>query len=90
MAWSTTVDKFFGADLKYGAWTYGCFMAFWCVVSILKNSMNFGNWLFFLGAEIPLTVCFAYLLIKDSDSKLWIYAWANWYFTFFAFILGTI
>ena len=30
------------------------------------------------------------MLVKMNDSKLWFYAWINWYFTFFAFCLGSL
>lgn len=91
MAWSITVEKFFWVtDLKYGAWAYGAIMTIVSFYSIFISNLGWGGWLFFILGSVPMTVTFTYMLIKDSDAKLWFYVWINWYFTFFTFCLGSL
>ena len=91
MAWTIVLDKFLWvADLKIGAWIYGGVMTALCIYYIFINNLGWGGWIFFLLAATPMMVTFVWMLVKMNDSKLWFYAWINWYFTFFAWILGSI
>ena len=91
MAWSIVLDKFLWvADLKIGAWIYGGVMTTIVIYSIFINNLGWGGWIFFLLAATPMMVTFVWMLVKMNDSKLWFYAWINWYFTFFAFCLGSL
>ena len=91
MAWTIVLDKFLWiADLKIGAWIYGAVMTAYCIYCIFINNLGWGGWIFFLLSATPMMVTFVWMLVKMNDSKIWFYAWINWYFTFFAWILGSI
>ena len=88
MAYSFTQDKFFGAfSLKYGMWFYGIINFLLCIYFILTPELTTQDWIAFVGICCPAT---AMLILQIYDSKEFAYVWANWYFAFLAFCLGTI
>ena len=91
MAWTITVDKFLWVtDLYIGAWIYGGIQAVIVIYSLFVNNLGWGGWIYMILAAIPMMVTWIYMLAKMNDDKLWFYVWINWYFTFFAFCLGSL
>ena len=85
MAWAQTT--FFGLDLKFGVWIYGLIMLSMSVYYILTPTLSVQDWIAFIGITTPAST---FLVLTLIDSQNFGYAWANWYFSAFAFILATI
>ena len=91
MAWTLTVDKFLWvAELKVGAWCYGGIQTCVVIYCLFINNLDWQGWIYFLLGAIPMMVSWTLLLAKMNDSQLWFYAWINWYFSFFVWILASI
>ena len=88
MAFALVQTKFFGCvDLKYGVWLYGILALGLSVYYILAPALTAQDWIVFIGICSPASaLLFMQLIFQDKFA----YAWANWYFSFFGFLLGTI
>lgn len=80
-------DNFLGGDLKYGPLIYGGMMTVLTVYFLAAQEINWGEYVFYVIGCIPATTIWVLLLI---DSTKFSYIWANWYFSFFAFVWGSI
>ena len=87
MAYSFAQTKFLGLDLKYGVWLYGLLNFCLSIYFILMPELSTQDWIAFVGICCPAT---AMLILQLYKSDEFAYAWANWYFAFLAFCLGTV
>ena len=88
MAFALVQTKFFGVlDLKYGVWIYGLLMLAMSVFFIIVPQLTIQDWIVFVGVCTPAS---ALLILQIIWPDKFAYAWANWYFSFLAYILGTI
>ena len=87
MAFFLKQSKFLGMDLKYGVYTYGALMAILTIYYLFKETLTVQDWIMFIGVSSPAT---ALVVMQIIFSDKFQYAWANWYFSFLAFILATI
>lgn len=88
MAYSFARSKFlFSLDLKYGVWTYGAIMALMTLYYIFYPNLNINDWIALIFITTPAATLAVLLFIDQTNFA---YAWANWYFSFVAFIFGTI
>ena len=88
MAFALLQTKFLGVlDLKYGVWIYGLIMFVMSCYYIYSPTLSFQDWIVFVTVTCPGTALVGMLLY---DSTNFAYAWANWYFSFGAYIFGTI
>lgn len=88
MAFALVQSKFLGVmDLKWGVWIYGFIMLFFSVYFILVPTLTFQDWIAFIGICSPAS---SLLILQVIWPDKFAYAWANWYFSFLAYILGTI
>ena len=81
-------EKFLGVmELKYGVWIYGFLMLFASLYFIYVPQLTLQDWIVFVGVCTPAS---ALLILQIIWPDKFAYAWANWYFSFVAYILGTI
>ena len=88
MAFALVQTKFlFALDLKYGVWLYGLIMFLMSCYYISYPVLNVQDWIVFITITCPGSILSA-MLIFDGDN--FGYAYANWYFSFFAYIFATV
>ena len=80
--------------LEYGSFTYGGVMSLATIWLIIAPEINWGDWIFFLAAAVPMSASFITLLLKKGfggteDSKYATYVKANWYYSFVAWCIGS-
>ena len=84
--------------LEYGALTYGGVMLFTTLWYMFWPDVNWADWIFFLLAATPMAASFITLLAKRNyaDNTVANYSnmykacvKANWYYSFFAWCIGT-
>ena len=82
--------------LEFGTFTYGAVMLFATLWYMFWPDINWADWIYFLFAATPMASMFCVLLAKSptidgtkSASDYIIYARVNWYFSFFAWCIGT-
>ena len=74
-------------SLKYGVWFYGFINFALCIYFISVPELTTQDWIAFVGICCPAT---AMLILQLYKSTEFAYAWANWYFSFLALVLGTV
>ena len=57
------------------------------VLQLVRQDLQWADWVFFLGFLTPMTTCFLCAVILGSDV---LYLKGNWYFGFFTFIIACI
>eukprot|EP00354_Favella_ehrenbergii_P006312 CAMPEP_0170458208 /NCGR_PEP_ID=MMETSP0123-20130129/5242_1 /TAXON_ID=182087 /ORGANISM="Favella ehrenbergii, Strain Fehren 1" /LENGTH=222 /DNA_ID=CAMNT_0010722255 /DNA_START=22 /DNA_END=690 /DNA_ORIENTATION=- len=88
MAFALAQTKFLGViDLKYGVWIYGSLMLLFSLYFIVVPQLTLQDWIAFVGITSPAS---ALLVLQVIWPDKFAYAWANWYFSFLAYILGTL
>jgi len=88
MAFALVQSKFLGVlDLKYGVWIYGALMTILGIYYTVVPELNYSDWILYVGVSAPAMALFVMQLVFPDSFA---YAWANWYFSFFAFILDTV
>merc|ERR1712137_1311098 len=70
--------------------TYGFVMGFAAIWFIFWPNINWSDWIFLLGAAVPVAASTIVLIAKgSSDSDYAKYVKAHWYYSFFAWCIGT-
>ena len=90
MAFALAQDKFlWSVDLKWGAYTYTFLMLFGSLFYMFWPTLSIQDWIAFVGVCCPGAAFFG-LFMYDWKQEKFGYVWANWYFAFFGWILGSV
>ena len=84
MAFALVQTHFLGLNLKYGVWLYGLLCMAFSAYFIAKPVLTTQDWIAFAGICSPATALFVMQVIFPEKFA---YAWANWYFSFVAYLL---